>query len=83
MALMEPPNGVSPDDATEADAVVALDEDGNVEEENAEYSGIAAFVQSQFRRSKDRRLPSSVFFMSCSDGGQIPLPKIKRVITPP
>jgi len=56
MALMEPPNGVSPDDATEADAVVALDEDGNVEEENAEYSGIAAFIQSQFRRSKDRRL---------------------------
>jgi len=56
MALMTPPNNVSPDDATEQDAVVALDEDGNVEEENAEYSGIAAFIQSQFRRSKDRRL---------------------------
>jgi len=53
---MEPPNGVSPDDATETDAVVALDEDGNVEEENIQYSGIAAFIQSQFRRSKDRRL---------------------------
>ena len=56
MALMQPPDKVSPEDSTETDAVVALDEDTNVEEENVEYSGIAAFIQSQFRRAKDHRL---------------------------
>ena len=47
---------MSPEDQTETDAVVALDEDNNVEEENVEYSGIAEFIQSQFRRAKDHRL---------------------------
>lgn len=56
MSLMTPPDNISPDEATELDTVVALDEDGNVEEENAQYSGVAAFIQSQFTRSKTRRL---------------------------
>lgn len=57
MALMDKPVGMSPEEATEADAVVALDETGDVEEENLEYAGVAGFVDSQYRRSKDARQP--------------------------
>ena len=53
---MQKPDDLDPENATEADAVVALDEDGDVEQENLEYSGVAAYVESQFRRSKDDRL---------------------------
>ena len=56
MAIMQKPDDLDPENATEADAVVALDEDGDVEQENLEYSGVAAYVESQFRRSKDDRL---------------------------
>lgn len=56
MALMDKPTNLNPEDATDTDTVVALDEDGNVEEENTEYSGVVAFVNSQFRRAKDNRL---------------------------
>ena len=56
MALMDKPTGPSPDDATETEQVVALEENGDVEEENIEYSGIASFIESKFRRSKDQRL---------------------------
>lgn len=56
MALMDKPTNLNPEDATDTDTVVALDEDGNVEEENTEYSGVVAFVSSQFRRAKDNRL---------------------------
>ena len=52
---MQPPENVSPEDQTETDTVVTLDEEGNVQEENAEYSGIASFIQTQFRRAKDHR----------------------------
>ena len=55
MALMDKPNGLSPEEATEADAVVALDETGDVEAENLEYSGVASFISSQFTRSKTYR----------------------------
>ena len=55
MALMDKPVGMSPEEATEADAVIALDETGDVEQENLEYSGISAFVDGQYRRSKDFR----------------------------
>lgn len=56
MALMDKPTNLNSEDATDTDTVVALDEDGNVEEENTEYSGVVAFVNSQFRRAKDNRL---------------------------
>lgn len=53
---MDKPTNLNPEDATDTDTVVALDEDGNVEEENIEYSGVVAFVNSQFSRAKDNRL---------------------------
>ena len=56
MAIMQKPEDLNPADATETDMVVPLEEDGDVEAENLEYSGIAAYVESQFRRSKDDRL---------------------------
>lgn len=64
MALMDKPTGLDPEEATEATNVVALEEDGNVEEENTNYSGVAAFVQSQFNRSKDRRLTDEERWLS-------------------
>jgi hypothetical protein len=56
MALMDKPTGPSPEDMTEAQDVVALEEAKDVEQENLDYSGVAAFIESQFRRSKDQRL---------------------------
>ncbi len=56
MALMDKPAEVSPEEATEAVAVVSLDETGDVEQENIEYSGIAGFINSQYRRSKSSRM---------------------------
>ena len=56
MALMDKPTGPAPEDTTEAEDVVALQEEGDVAEENIEYSGLTAFIESQFRRSKDQRL---------------------------
>lgn len=56
MALMDKPNGSTPEDQTEAEQVIALEEDGDVEQENLDYSGVAAFIEGQFRKSKDHRL---------------------------
>lgn len=56
MALMDKPTGPAPEDTTEAEDVVSLQEEGDVAEENIEYSGLTAFIESQFRRSKDQRL---------------------------
>ena len=56
MALMDKPNAIDAEQATETDAVLALEEDGDVEAENSDYSGVAGFINSQFQRSKDRRL---------------------------
>jgi hypothetical protein len=53
---MQKPTGPSPEDTTESDMVVSLEESGDVEQENIEYSGVAAFVEGQFRRSKDDRM---------------------------
>ena len=55
MALMDRPTNLNSDDATETDRVVALEEDGDVENENTEYSGVISFINGQFRRSKERR----------------------------
>lgn len=56
MALMDKPTGPSPEDTTESQDVVALEEANDVEQENLEYSGVAAFIEGQYRRSKDQRL---------------------------
>lgn len=56
MALMDKPTGPSPEDTTESQDVVALEEANDVEQENLEYSGVAAFIDGQYRRSKDQRL---------------------------
>lgn len=53
MALMEKP---LPEDVTDTALAVPLEEDGNVEEENTSFSGTVAFVESQYRRSKDSRM---------------------------
>tara|TARA_B110000208_G_C11323400_1_gene267182 strand:- start:184 stop:402 length:219 start_codon:yes stop_codon:yes gene_type:complete len=55
MALMQKPADVDPENITEADMVLALDEDGDVEQKNTEYSDIAAYVKDQVRRFKDHR----------------------------
>jgi len=52
MALMDKP---LPEDVTDTDVAVPLEEDGNVEHENISYSGAVAFVNSQYNRSKDAR----------------------------
>ena len=56
MALMDKPTGPAPEDQTESADVVALEEANDVEQENLDYSGVASFIESQFRRSKDQRL---------------------------
>ena len=55
MALMDKPAGLSPEQSTEPAAVAALEETGDVAQENLEYSGVAAFIQSQYNRAKDFR----------------------------
>ena len=53
---MDKPTGPAPEDQTESADVVALEEANDVEQENLDYSGVASFIESQFRRSKDQRL---------------------------
>jgi len=53
MALMDKP---LPEDATDSDLSVPLQEDGDVEEENSTYSGAVSFIESQYKRSKDARM---------------------------
>jgi len=52
MALMEKP---LPEDVTDTDIAVPLEEDGDVEQENINFSGAVAFVDSQYTRAKDAR----------------------------
>ena len=52
MALMDKP---LPEDVTDTDIIVPLEEDGDVVEENINFSGAVAFVNSQYNRSKDAR----------------------------
>ena len=56
MPLMQKPKAQSPEDTTEPDMVVSLEERGDVEQENVEYSGVASFIECQFRRAKDDRM---------------------------
>ena len=53
---MDKPSAMDAEQATETDAVLALEEDGDVEAENNDLSGVAGFIEGQFQRSKDRRL---------------------------
>jgi hypothetical protein len=46
MALMQKPTNPPPEDTTESNMVVSLEESGDVERENIEYSGVAAFVEA-------------------------------------
>jgi len=55
MALMDKPKGLDPEEATEATNVVALEEGSDVEQENIDFNGLASYVDTQFRRSKDNR----------------------------
>lgn len=64
MALMEKPTDLNPEDATETDQVTALNEDGDVEEENLEYSGVVSFVNGQYKRAKDRRQSDETRWLS-------------------
>jgi len=57
MALMSRPEDLSPDTPTETTNVVALEEDGGVEQENLEFSGLVAYVRERYERSKTRREP--------------------------
>jgi hypothetical protein len=52
MALMDKP---LPEDVTDSDLSIPLDETGDVESENTEYSGAVSFVKSQFKRSEEAR----------------------------
>lgn len=65
MALMDKPEDSSPEDMTEASAVVALEESGDVEQENLEYSGVAQFIEGQYRRSKTNRSADEERWMMC------------------
>ena len=49
MALMDKPTGPAPEDQTELSDVVSLEEDGDVEEENIQFSELDSFIESQFR----------------------------------
>ena len=64
MALMDKPTDTNPEDSTEATNVVSLDENGDVEQENLEYSRLSEYVSDQFRRSKDHRLQDETRWLS-------------------
>ena len=53
MALMQKPTDPSPEDTTETDMLGSLEESGDVDQENVECSGVAAFIAYQFRHVKD------------------------------
>ena len=55
MVLMRDPTEVDPEVTTEQDTVFALEEDGNVAQENSVYASVANFVESLFQRAKDSR----------------------------
>lgn len=55
MAFMNPPDDNGEDIVSE-DNVISLEEDGDVVEENLEYSGLVAHVQSSYTKAKDQRM---------------------------
>lgn len=56
MAIIDrPTDDLSFDDGVTNDEVVALAEDGDVEQENLEYSSVVDWVKSSFQKAKDAR----------------------------
>lgn len=55
MALMDRPEDLSTDAKADDTNVIALEEDGDVPQENLEFSGLVAYINSQYQRSKTRR----------------------------
>ena len=62
---MDKPDTSSPEDMTESSAVVALEEDGDVQEENLAYGGVAVFIEGQYQRSKDTRISDEERWLMC------------------
>ena len=56
MALMQPPSSQPTDDMTDETNVIALEEEGDVEQENLEYSGVVSVIDTAYRKSKDARM---------------------------
>ncbi len=61
---MDKPTDTNPEDSMESTNVVSLDESGDVEQENLEYSRLSEYVSDQFRRSKDHRLQDETRWLS-------------------
>ena len=55
MALMRDPTEVDAEVIKEQDTVVALEEDGDVAQENSEYASVVNFVEAQFQKAKESR----------------------------
>ena len=55
MALMRDPTDADPENITKQDTKIALEEDGDVAQENSDYATVAGFVEAQFQRAKDSR----------------------------
>jgi len=53
--VTDPRSNVSPEDETEPRFVASLEEGDDVAEENLRYSPLVEFVESAYRKSKDRR----------------------------
>jgi hypothetical protein len=52
---MDRPEDLSTDAKADDTNVIALEEDGDVSQENLEFSGLVAYINSQYQRSKTRR----------------------------
>ena len=58
MALVKKPTddeNLSFDAKKDNDSVIALDESGDIENQNLSYSGLVDFIESKFNKSKDSR----------------------------
>ncbi len=55
MALMDRPEDLSTDAKADDTNVIALEEDGDGAQENLEFSGIVAYINSQSQQTKTRR----------------------------
>jgi len=55
MAIMDRPDNLSFDSDKTNQRIVSLEEDGNVEQENTEFTGLVAYVRGHFEKCKTRR----------------------------
>lgn len=56
MAIMDRPEDLSTDAKADDTNIVSLDEDGDVAQENIEFSGLVSYINGRFERSKTRRM---------------------------